>query len=185
MIDLVLVFAIVAALLFLLLLASRRDSVEGGAGAGLSDDLEYAARLPERALLERCLSADDVEFAAVLRNSPVLRLLLRERRRLALAWLRETRREATRVYGLHVGTVRNAADLRPAAEAKLFFAVGLFFLTYALTVATVWLYGPFRTRRFLHSVQIQAQVLSHLGSRIADSITPKAVPPLYALPRAR
>ncbi|PWU04419.1 MAG: hypothetical protein C5B51_16885 [Terriglobia bacterium] len=121
-----------------------------------------------------------MDFAVMLRSRMLLRLLLQERRRLALAWLRETRREAARLYRLHVRLVRHAAELRPLDETKLIAAVGLFLMLHALMMGTVSLYGPFRTRRFLTSLRLLAGVLSRLGGRIADSIGPAMIPSVGA-----
>jgi len=177
MINLILIILIALSLLVLLLLAARRGAGESPKlNTALPEDSDYRVRLPQRALLDRCLSPEDVEFVAVLKARPVFRLFLQERRRLTLCWLRQTRRESARLYSLHVRSVRHAAGLRPAAEAKLFGAVGLFIIVYALMVSTVWLYGPFRARRFLHSLQFLAGLLSDLGVRIANSISPAPLP---------
>jgi len=176
MTNLVFFLAIPAALLLMLVLAGLRSTGEGAGSTALPGDAEYLVRLPERGLLDRCLAPEDVEFVAFLNSPPLLRLLLHERRRLALAWLHQTRREAARLYRLHIRSVRHAAGLRPAAEARLISAVGLFTIIYVLIVGTVWLYGPFRTRAFLHSLKVLAGVLLNLGGRIADSISPNWIP---------
>jgi hypothetical protein len=141
---------------------------------------EYSVRLPRRALLDQCLSAGDLDYVR-LRNSPaLLRLFLQERRRLAVAWLRQTRREAHRLLRLHVSSVRFAADLRPAAELKLWFAVGLFSLVYAAMLAAVWWYGPLNTRRSLQSIQALSGILARLVDRIVASIIPANLPAMPA-----
>jgi hypothetical protein len=186
MIDFSLIIAIALALLFLLWVVWRRETKNGsGTGGGIPDASEYLVRLPKRALLDRCLSAEDVEFAAMLRSPALLHLLVYERRRLALAWLRQTRREAVRLFRLHVRTVRHASGLRPGAEAKLFSAVGLFLIVHGVMVGSVCLYGPFRTRRFLESVRLLADILSRLGGRIAESIGPGLVPQMGSTPGGR
>jgi hypothetical protein len=179
MMSLFFLIAIPVVLLILLALSGRRS--HGEEATGLPAEAEYLIRLPERSLLDHCLSAEDSEFVAALRSPRLLALLVYERRRLALAWLRQTRREAGRLYRLHVRSVRHAAGLRPAAELRLLSAVSLFALVYALMVGTVWMYGPFRTRRFLDSLRVLAGVLSGLGSRIADSIGPEWSPQMHTL----
>jgi len=176
--NLVIVTAIPVALLFLLLVAARRDVRQSPrVGAGLPRESDYFVRLPETRLLEQCFSPEDVEFAAGAKIPALLRLLVHERRRLALAWLRETRREATRLYSLHVRSVRHAADLQPTVEIKLLSAVALFLIIYGVMLATVWFYGPLRTRRFLHSAHVMADLLSQLSGRIAaGAIAPVPVP---------
>lgn len=169
------------ALVGMLLVMLRRGSQE----EILRDDeifqgSEYMVRLPRRILLDQCLSADDLDYVR-LRNSPaLLRLFLHERRRLAAAWLRQTRREAQRLLRLHVSSARFAADLRPAAELKLLFAVGLFALVYAAMLAAVWWYGPLNTRRSLQSIQALSGILARLVDRIVAGIIPAGLPAMPA-----
>src|ERR1700730_10892641 len=98
MIDFSFIIAIALTLLFLLWVVWRRETNNASsAGGGLPHPSEYLVCLPERALLDRCLSPEDLEFAAMLRSPGLLGLLVYERRRLALAWLSQTRREAVRL----------------------------------------------------------------------------------------
>jgi hypothetical protein len=171
------IIAFGAALLLLMWLAGRgRSEAASSASGDLSS--EYVVRLPPRGLLGRCLAIEDVEYAEGLRSREVLRLLLRERRRLALGWLRQTRREASRLFRLHIRLARHAPDLRPAAELKLIFQLGVFFLLYQVLAGVVSLYGPFRARSFVNSVHSLADVLARLGGRIAENIVPGAALPV-------
>jgi len=176
MTDYIIIIGIGVALLVMILAAGHRRSAEGfGPGGDAPNESEYLVRLPPCALLARCLSVEDVEFAATLRSPAVMRLLLDERRHLALEWLRQTRREAGRLFRLHVRSVRYAADLRPGAEFALLFQAGVFLLLYQVLVAAVKLYGPVRARGFVRSVHGLAELLSNLGGRIAESIAPGRV----------
>jgi hypothetical protein len=166
--------ATLVALLVLVLFRSRPQ--ETGGTSEPPNRRESLVGLPDRMLLDRCLSAEDLAFIASFESRPLLRLFLRERRRLAIAWLRQTRREAQRLLQLHVRSVRYAANLRPGAEAKLFLAAGLFLLVYGMMLGIVFWYGPLRTRRFLECLQSLAGVLSQLGERIATAIAPGALP---------
>ena len=156
--------------------AGRRSAESAGFIGRAQGDSEYQVRLPRPDLLRRCLSEKDVAFAANLRSPAILRLLLHERRRLALEWLRSTRREASRLYRLHVLAVRHAEDLRPAAEAKLLIQVCLFLAVHEIMSVLVQFYGPFRTQAFLRSMGSLAEILSILSGRIADTVTPDLVP---------
>jgi hypothetical protein len=166
--------ATLAALLVVVLRGNRQQ--ETGGNYELLNRPESLVRLPDRALLDRCLSAEDLAFISSLESPRLLRLFLRERRRLAIVWLRQTRREAQRLLELHVRSVRYAADLRPGAEAKLFLAAGLFLVVYTMMSGIVLWYGPLRTRRFLQSLQSLAGLLSILGQRIAGGIAPGPLP---------
>jgi len=176
MIDLSYIIVIAITLLIFLWVAWRRGTPESAAPGKLPEPSEYLVRLPERALLDGCFSPEDVEFAARLKSPVLLRLLVRERRRLALAWLRETRRESVRLFRLHVRMVRHATGLRPAAEARLLSAMGLFLIFHGVMVGSVYLYGPIRTRSFLEALRLLADILSRQGGRIAESIGPGLTP---------
>jgi hypothetical protein len=167
-------------LVWLLVLMFRRSAGDADRiGSSLAGS-EYEVRLPARYLLYQCLSAEDLEFVR-LRKSPVLlRLFLRERRRLATSWLRETRREAHRLLRLHLNSVRFAADLRPMAESRLFLVVAVFFLVYGALTAVVWFYGPLQTRQFLQSTQALGRIFARLTDRIAAAIAPSALPGIGA-----
>ena len=177
----VFVVVLCLALVWLLLLMLRRESQDeltrGGTGG---HGAEFAIRLPRRSLLQQCLSAEDLEYIEGKKSPALLRLFLRERRRLAIAWLRQTRREAQRLLRWHLHSARYAADLRPAAEARLFWAVGLFLLVYAALVAAVWWHGPLGTRRSLESIQRLARILGRLMDRIVAGIAPAALPGMDA-----
>jgi hypothetical protein len=158
-------FATLAALLVLVLRRNRQLEAKGKEES--PNRLEPTVRLPDRTLLDRCLSAEDLAFISSFESRHLLRLFVHERRRLAIAWLRQTRREAQRLLQLHVRSVRYAADLRPGAEVKLFLAAGLFLIVYGMMLGFVSWYGAVRTRRFLQSLQGLAGLLSQLGERIA------------------
>jgi hypothetical protein len=172
--------AISVALLWLLFLMLRRSTAEVGRAGLYPAGSEYEVRLPPRHLLDQCFSMEDLEFVRCRKSRPLLGLFLEERRRLAGLWLRETRREAHRLFRLHLNSVRFAADLRPAAEAKLLFAVAVFFLVYSALVTAVWFYGPLQTRQFLHSTHALARILARSTDRIARSIAPAFVPGMGA-----
>jgi hypothetical protein len=174
----VVILALGFVLLLLLWATGRNHGVPvEGAGAPSPDPAEHPIRLPPHALLGRCLSVEDAEFAASLGSPAVLRLLLRDRRQFALEWLRQTRSEAGRLLRLHVRAVRYAAGLRPGREVALLFFAGMFFAVYEMLALCVRLYGPFRTRQFVHALHGLARVLTALGARIAASAVPSAAIP--------
>jgi len=175
MTNLIILIVIPLALLVLLMAIWRRGSSEGaGRARPLPDDSEYWVHLPKRELLDRCLSIEDLEFVQSFQSRPLLQLLLHERRRLTREWLRQTRREALRLYRLHVRVVRGAEELRPAAELGLGVSMALFLGVYGAMSAVVLLYGPFRTRGFLGSLHVMANLLSQCGGRIAAGMPREA-----------
>jgi hypothetical protein len=168
------------ALVWLLILLRRRSLEDPGRAADISHGPELVIRLPKRSLLNQCLSPEDLDFVKLRKSPALLELFLHERRRLAVGWLRQTRREAQRLVRLHVHSVRYAADLRPAAEARLFLSVVLFMLLYAAMLTGVLWYGPLRTRRSFQSMRALAGLLAQLAERIVAGIIPGALPPIGA-----
>ena len=164
------------ALVLLLWAAGRSRS-----GTGSPSPQEFSASalpsvvLPSRALLAQCFSADDVDFVARLKSRQLSRLLFQERRRLAVEWLRQTQRQAVRVFRFHVSTVRHAADLRPGMEFRLLLHAGAFFVICQFLLVLVRLYGPLRAHVFVRSVSFLGGVLSDLGGRIVGVASPGAV----------
>jgi len=157
--------------------ASHRRSEMTASSQSSSDVL---VRLPPRNLFARCLSAQDVAFISGLGSPDVLRLLLRERRRLALEWLRLTRCEAGRLFRLHLRGVRHSANLRPVTEARLLVDMVRFLVIYQLMAAMVRFYGPLRTQSFVRSVEGLADVLSTVSGHIAQAAAPAGFPNVQA-----
>ena len=179
--SLIVLLGVGIVIVILLWAAGRRRGSEFDASNGNpGEDLGYRLQLPRADLIRRCFSTNDLAFAAKLRSPAILQLLLRERRRLALEWLRLTRRIATRLFRLHVHTVRHAADLRPTAEAKLAAQVCVFLMACQLMSVMVRLYGPFRTQTSLRSVQSLANVLAALSGRIAETVGSGAASGVHA-----
>lgn len=161
--DILFAIAVAGALLILLWVAVRRN-VSGS----LAAEPDFEPCLPPRALMQRILSIEDVEFAQMLPAPRVLRLLVAERRRLALGWLHQIRREAGRLVEMHVREARHAAGLRPATEIRLFAHMTLFLATYQVLLAGVWFWGPFRTRGYLRWIRGLSDLVSDSGGRMAD-----------------
>jgi hypothetical protein len=158
------------AILILYWAAGRRRSCEIVAWQEGAEGDQSRVRLPRPDLIRRCLSAHDIEFAGGVRAPAILQVLLQERRRLALKWLRSTRREAFRLVRLHLRTVRHAPDLRPVAEAKLMAQVCVFLIVCHVLLVMVWFYGPFRAQAFLQPVASMADMLCRLSGGIAETV---------------
>ena len=120
--------------------------------------------------MDRIFDEDDLRFVVAEGGRRIRKQFLRERRRIALAWLLQTRREATRILGLHLRAVRTDLSLQPAVEFQLLFHTILFFAVYALLWSLVSCYGAFLARAFMRNVVVLAGRLSGLeGSIVADA----------------
>lgn len=178
------ILAIAIGLLALTALAIIRARRSAPTPSGLGAD-EFLVRLPPTALLARCISVDDVAYISGLRSPELSHLLFRERRRLTLLWLRQTRREAGRLYRLHLRISAQAPDLRPVAELGLLFHFASFLLVYQILLSVAWFYGPVRTQALVRSIRALADILAGHLERIARAIESAASPGLIAPNRDR
>jgi hypothetical protein len=158
-----------AALIIMLLLVVKRPAAGEEAPAGA----------PDRAIMERILAPEDAAYIASLRLPRVRRLFLRERRRLAVAWLRAIRAEATRLFGAHTRAVRQTHDLRPMTEVRVACSFALFMLNYAVIAGLVQWYGPFRTSAILRWFDSLSGAMERLSRQLAASA---AAPASGAIP---
>jgi hypothetical protein len=166
MIQLVLILIIAFTLLVVVGLLLR-DAF--GRGLGDRDTPETAslqADIPSRALMGRIFAEEDLGFVAAEHSRQLRRQFLGERRRLALCWLGQTRREATRILRLHLRVVRTDGALQLAVELKLIFHTFLFFAVYGLLWSLVSCNGPFWARSFMGNFVLLAGRLSGLGGNI-------------------
>ena len=158
MIGLIVFIGASAALILLLLIVNRPATSE-----------EAPAGLPDRAIMERILAPEDARYIASLRLPRVHRLFLRERRRLAVRWLRAIRAEATRLFELHTRAVRQTRDVRPMMEFRVACSFALFMLNYAVIVGLVQWYGPFRTSAVLRLFDSLSGAMERLSRQLAAS----------------
>jgi hypothetical protein len=130
---------------------------------------EVPVGLPDRAIMERILAPEDSRYIASLRLPRVYRLFQRERRVLALAWLRAIRAEATRIFGLHTRAVRQTQDVRPMMEVRVACSFALFMLNYAVIVGLVRWYGPFGAGAVLRLFDSLSGAMERLSRQVAGS----------------
>jgi hypothetical protein len=168
--DLAIVLGTGALLLVLLLITRSWGTATVASGVVIESG--NLARPPARALLDRCLSLEDVRFVTTVRSPEVLQLLFFERRRLALGWLRRTRTEAGRLFRSHLRAARHAQNLRPAQEVRLLFYFMSLVFIYNLLTVLIRFSGPIRTAGFLRMAHSLSHVLANLGGCIADTVAP-------------
>lgn len=115
-------------------------------------DVDQPVKLPEQTVVDRFFSQIDLDYVRAAHCSEALRLFMRERRFLALAWLDEVRRAAVRLVRLHAQQARHLSNLSLKAECRFALNVTLFFSIFLFVRALIWGFGPFRTRRLLQHV---------------------------------
>lgn len=136
--------------------------------------------VPPRALAERIFALEDWDFISNQTPRQVQRLFLTERRQVALAWLRETRRKVEEVMELHGRAVRRTSSLHPFAELRLATSYAFFLSVYGFLFSLIWLHGPFVARRMVGFTVDIAEGLSFLTARLLVQLEPTDFPEAYA-----
>jgi hypothetical protein len=125
-------------LFFLLMRASQRHQQNKESNEVDRQDFNCDSLAAE--LSTRIFSREDSDFVSSETPVHVAHAFQRERRTLALAWLRGVRAEVSCLFRSHLKAARRNQDLRPAAELRL----AVHFLAFQLT--TGLLYTLIRTR---------------------------------------
>jgi hypothetical protein len=147
-----------AALLLLLVLSWRGDS---------ELELEEPDSPSDPAVMRQIIAPRDMAYVASLGMPKIQRFFVRERRRLALDWLRASRKEACRLLYAHAEAAKRSRDIRPMMEIRIACLFASFFLLYLAMAGLVRLFGPFRTPALLRSGEYLFTSLESLGRAAA------------------
>ncbi len=137
---------LVAFILWLVFHGSRTDT-------GLEPIASTVIELPPRALADRIFS-DTVDAEFVSKNFPpaLQEMYRKERRSLALAWLKAVHHAGVQLYRVHVSVARGSSVLNPRVELQVACELlGLLVTCYTL-YALVWLRGPHSLSRLVGRV---------------------------------
>jgi hypothetical protein len=89
-------------------------SAAGTCDVRFGDDIHVAQQV-----MSRVFSTEDAEFVASLESSELERLVVQERKKLALQWVARKSREARRIVREHAQASRTAQDLQVLGELQL------------------------------------------------------------------
>jgi len=131
--------------------------------------------LPPRALVERIFAPQDWQYVSTLAPSQVQGLFLRERKALALSWLRQTRKQTGMLMEFHRKAVRTNVDLSPSFELRLALGYVVFLLSYQVLCSVIWLWGPFVARGVVGYVVNISEQLSFLSGRTLVGMDPMSI----------
>lgn len=114
-----------------------------------------------KAFVERVFSEQDWAFISGRTNRAVRRLFQTQRRRLAMIWLRRTRKQVTQLMTFYRAAVRQKIDVTAAVEMRVALDYMLFLLTYYVLLISVWLRGPMQARKMMgYAVGYTSQLCS-------------------------
>lgn len=162
--ELLFFLALSLALLVLLLLWASRGARVAANQEEIAGVQEALAALqlagPPRTLEEKIFAGRDWEFVSKRTPRPIQLEFLNDRKKLALSWLRESRKKVAEVLALHRTAARQWSSLRPAAELGLVVHYLFFLMVYAILFGLIWLRGPFALRRMVSYASELAEQLS-------------------------
>ena len=125
-------------------------------------------------ILLRAFGDDDRRFVAELGDKHIERLLLFERKRIALRWIRRKSAEARSIMREHANRAREARDLRASGEARLAFRyVELLMLCEGLSLI-VFLFGPAGLQKFAVQTNTVLSDMKRFGNVVVpgtDTVT--------------
>src|SRR5215469_3702823 len=153
MIDVVAFLGIGLLLVIVLLLLFRRPSapkLEHNEPCE-ADELSHAVsgEVFPKELANRLFGPEDWEFIAKQRSSRLQREFLRQRKGLALSWLRIVLANATKLIRVHIRAARKSSELEPLDELRVvaeYLVIQLLCLSLGLAI---WLRGPVNLNRLV------------------------------------
>ncbi len=126
----------------------------------------------QRDLGERIFGPQDWDFVSRETSSEIQRTFQRERRVLALAWLRRTRLQVSKVMRAHLVVAQRSEDLQLATEMRLALSYFLFLILCNSLIGWVWLYGPVRTRKIVGQSLLWAAQLRGAFEQLMARVDP-------------
>ena len=103
----------------------------------------------ESATIKRILATEDVKFISNVGAQDVHWFFLKERRGLAIQWLRTTQRQVAHLMDLHLKLAGYTDEPNPSFEFGLSVRYLCFIVASNLVLALLWLRGPFEAVRIV------------------------------------
>lgn len=149
----------------LLMLRTRSEEAEDRTTReGTSAVQRSSARgLPPAELALRIFSPTDRTFIRLTRSTQLQRLYEKERRDVALHWVRRISHEVRQIMRNHRLSSRQSADLNVVAETKLFYQYLQLRFLCVLLLVLIQIFGP-------HALVDVAAYTSALGQRIGQAL---------------
>jgi len=101
----------------------------------------------ETMAIKRIFAADDIDFVSRTGTPEVRRFFLKERKALALQWLRKTKKQVGQLMDLHLKLASYTYEPSPTFELGLTVNYMSFILASNVLLAFLWLRGPFQAAR--------------------------------------
>ncbi len=157
--------AIAIFLVILLLLITWREDGEEQARVEAEDQTQRKSRdaLRPQELVFRIFSRGDREFIFQMRSPRLQRMYQKERRKVALHWVRRTSCEVSKIMRIHRLASRQSENLEVATEANLLFQYLRLQFICGLLVFLIGIFGP-------HALHDLASYAGELYQRIGRAL---------------
>lgn len=126
----------------------------------------------ETAAIRRIFASDDFEFVSRRCPCNVQHFFLRERKALAVQWLRMTQSQVAHLMDLHLRLASYTYDPSPRLELKLNFKYVWFILTTRILLIVLSLRGPFEAVRIVSYTLRATEYFCSLCSLRLEKIDP-------------
>jgi len=103
----------------------------------------------ETAAIKRIFANEDMEFISQAGTGDVQRFFLKERKRLAIQWVRMTQKQVAHLMDLHLKLASYTYEPSPRSEGRLTVNHVCFILASNGVSVFLWLFGPFKAVRIV------------------------------------
>jgi hypothetical protein len=103
----------------------------------------------ESAAIRRIFSSEDLDFIVQSGTHKVRRHFLKERKALAIHWLRKTQKQVAQLMDVHLRLAAYTAEPSPRFELQLTARYVAFFVASYILLLLLWLRGPFKAGRIV------------------------------------
>jgi hypothetical protein len=172
-------FVVGGLLLFLLLLLGTRG-VSAARGWSSKSDLplhddpaEVAPCPPE--FVFKIFSRADWEFASATKSPKIEKLFRRERKAVALLWVRQTSAAIQRVMREHAEAARGSGDLEFTTEVKLVLQYGELMLLCGVLFLAIQSAGPLWVRGVALYADSLSRRIAEVQQAFAGAATPREI----------
>ncbi|MGB8475335.1 MAG: hypothetical protein WCE61_14730 [Candidatus Acidiferrum sp.] len=142
-----------------------RVSVEDYSSARAAIDSVFV----EIAAIQRIFAPDDMEFIASFGSASVRQFFLKERKKLAIQWLRMTQKQVRRLMDLHLKLASYTSEPSPRFEVKLAVNYLGFIVASNAVLILFWLGGPFRAVRIVgYTVRVANDFCAVFSQRLEN-----------------
>lgn len=170
---------IVSLLLLMLVLLTRKGLAVAREVSALSTEfLDDGSEIPPcpPEFVSRVFSPDDARFVSGTQSDQLVKMFRRERKAVALVWVRQMSAAIQRTMGDHTRMARASEGLEFFTELKLFLAYGELMLFCGVLFVAIRSAGPAWLGRMAVYVDAQSQRLAVAQQSFRAATTPREFP---------